>query len=316
MEIEDIPKKYGGKLDFECGMMPSLDPKIRQCLTMNPSAESEKYFLTAPVRWIDAGDDEEMTAIGVGSIDGKQRKEPVCTLHSMAVRVATNASNFQSQRTEKVGSLPTPAGAAEDQSHLPPPAYEGQSGPSGSGTASEKAPLDPMPPSDPTTSGQSAPKAGVLSQPHEKSTENALDQSEAMQPISSLQDPQTSTLPPSSTDLAPSNPPIQNSPATNPPPTSQPAPDTTTQNHQAALSNSHTTTTATTSSRPTSSSKYSAALSAIPASALGNLSLNDGKEGKEQPSLQQNGTAPEEKRAPPPAQLGRQKTEFFDAAEG
>lgn len=103
MDIDSIPKKYGGKLDFECGMMPVLDPQIRQCMSIEPGVE--ELFLTAPVRWIDAGDDGEMTALGVGSINGQQRKEQVATLHSMATRVATNASNFQSQRTENVEHL-------------------------------------------------------------------------------------------------------------------------------------------------------------------------------------------------------------------
>ena len=74
---------------------------------MVPGYEIEKLFLTAPVRWIDAGDDGEMTAIGVGSMDGKERKEPIATLHSVAVRVATNASRHaQSQRGIDIESVP------------------------------------------------------------------------------------------------------------------------------------------------------------------------------------------------------------------
>lgn len=102
MEIEDIPKKYGGQLDFECGMMPVLDPQIRQCIDIKGGAEGQALFLSAPVRWIEAGEDGEMTALGVGSIGGKQRNEPVATLHSIAVRVASHSKNFQSQRTQIV----------------------------------------------------------------------------------------------------------------------------------------------------------------------------------------------------------------------
>lgn len=95
--------------------MPVLDTQVRNCLSIEPgAADNERFFLTAPVRWIDAGEDGEMTALGVGSIDGKQRKEPVATLHSMATRVATSSSEFQSQRTETVAQFTTST-AAQNQ---------------------------------------------------------------------------------------------------------------------------------------------------------------------------------------------------------
>ena len=100
MDIEDVPKKYGGKLDFECGKLPVLDPQIKQCLTIAPGPDAEKLFLTTPVHWIDAGEDGEMKALGVGSLDGKQRIEPLATLHSLATRVATHSSNIQNQRLQ------------------------------------------------------------------------------------------------------------------------------------------------------------------------------------------------------------------------
>ena len=107
IDIANIPKKYGGQLDFECGKMPILDQQVRDCLNIASGAETEKLFLTAPVRWIDAGDDGEMTAIGVGSMDGKQREESVATLHSLAVRVATNASRHaQSQKGIDIDQVP------------------------------------------------------------------------------------------------------------------------------------------------------------------------------------------------------------------
>lgn len=85
--------------------MPVLDPQVRDCLSITPGRDTEKYFLTAPVRWIDAGEDGEMEALGVGSIDGKPRKEAVAILHSLAVRVATSSSrNTQSQWAETIGA--------------------------------------------------------------------------------------------------------------------------------------------------------------------------------------------------------------------
>lgn len=82
--------------------MPVLDPQIRQCIDIKGGVEGQNLFLSAPVRWIEAGEDGEMTALGVGSTGGKQRNEPVATLHSLAVRVASHSQNFQSQRTQTV----------------------------------------------------------------------------------------------------------------------------------------------------------------------------------------------------------------------
>ncbi|KAL6722044.1 hypothetical protein ACLMJK_001149 [Lecanora helva] len=108
IDIANIPKKYGGELDFECGKMPVLDQQVRDCLSIKAGSDTEKLFLTAPVRWIDAGDDGEMTAVSVGSLDGKQRKDPVATLHSLAVRVMTSSSRH-TQRSQVVDTAGAPA---------------------------------------------------------------------------------------------------------------------------------------------------------------------------------------------------------------
>ena len=81
--------------------MPNLDPDLYDCITISPGADTERYFLTAPVRWIDAGEDGEMKAVGVGSIDGKQRQEHVATLHSLATRVATREGRLSRAVTQQ-----------------------------------------------------------------------------------------------------------------------------------------------------------------------------------------------------------------------
>lgn len=115
MDVSSIPKKYGGELDFECGMMPSIDPEIRRCLDLkNPKLE--ELFLTGPTRWVD-NEEGEMIALSVGSIDGKPHKEAVATMHSWAVRTATGSRTFQSQRTQPESNVSQPAS-------LPPSAPE------------------------------------------------------------------------------------------------------------------------------------------------------------------------------------------------
>ncbi len=142
IDIANIPKKYGGELDFECGKMPVLDQQVRDCLSIAAGPDTEKLFLSAPVRWIDAGEDGEMTALGVGSIDGKQRKEPVAILHSLAVRVATSSSRHtQSQGIETIGAPASRPPTNHNRTALPSrPASKGEATPSSRPTSIQPAP--------------------------------------------------------------------------------------------------------------------------------------------------------------------------------
>lgn len=88
IDIENIPKKYGGGLDFECGVMPVLDKAVLDVLTLSaPGPDGLKKFLTEPVRWID-GSEGDLVALGVGSVGGVARKEKVATLQADAARNA------------------------------------------------------------------------------------------------------------------------------------------------------------------------------------------------------------------------------------
>lgn len=121
IKIEDIPKKYGGKLDFEFGKMPNLDPDISQHLSMEPTGDAETFFIASPMRWVDAdesGKDDEMTALSVGTLDGEQRKERVAVLHTLSTRVAADAN----------GQAVPPSGPITNGEAAPPngTAFEGQ----------------------------------------------------------------------------------------------------------------------------------------------------------------------------------------------
>ncbi|MCJ1426343.1 hypothetical protein MMC29_004246 [Sticta canariensis] len=88
IDIANIPKKFGGDLDFESGMTPVLDPAVRAVLNLSSeSTDAERLFLTAPVRWID-GPDGDLVALGVGSVNGVQRREMVATMHAHAAQNA------------------------------------------------------------------------------------------------------------------------------------------------------------------------------------------------------------------------------------
>ncbi len=113
MDIDSIPKKYGGNLEFECGMMPVLDPSVKNVLDL-ASPDLERLFLTAPVKWVDDVDGD-MTAVGVGSVDGQERREKVATLHSFA-KLALSRSNRP--RIERIPTDSRPQSSFAPQSAL------------------------------------------------------------------------------------------------------------------------------------------------------------------------------------------------------
>ena len=141
--------------------MPLLDQQVRDCLSITGGSDIERLFLTAPVKWTDAGEDDEMTALSVGSIDGKQRGEAVATLHSLAVRVATSSSRHtQSQEIETVGAPASRPPTYQNQTTLPTrPISIGPATPS-----SRPASIQPAPPANTNTTSlpdQLVPAGGV-----------------------------------------------------------------------------------------------------------------------------------------------------------
>ena len=193
IEIENIPKKYGGNLDFEYGKLPNLDPNIRQHLSMEPTKDAETLFVASPIRWVDGGenrDDGEMTALSVGTLDGKEHKERVAVLHALATRVATQSSNFRSQRTEAT-TLPSRPATSKGQ---PAP----QSGPVPNGHATTqggaRAPSQTQPISNGHVRRQSRPTSTQPAAATDTCTESLHDQ--AVPDSGPLQRPLTNGGPP------------------------------------------------------------------------------------------------------------------------
>jgi hypothetical protein len=75
----NIPKKFGGELDFEFGKMPALDPTLKDLITWEGS---HMDFPHGPLFWHDRGDYIELEA--VGSVDKQERREMICKLRKPA----------------------------------------------------------------------------------------------------------------------------------------------------------------------------------------------------------------------------------------
>ena len=82
VDVENIPKKYGGKLDWSFGDMPFLGPNITEALRWKEVVEEKghKTLPKGPIRWeYDA--DGDLVAIAIGTEAGKPRKRVLAGLH-------------------------------------------------------------------------------------------------------------------------------------------------------------------------------------------------------------------------------------------
>lgn len=109
IDPENIPKKYGGTLDFEFGMMPVLEPAILENLKWyNPSDQNGvKTIPSGPLRFTDSvtsKDEQDLVALGTNK--GAPRKQIVASTTmklpraSQAIDEVTHrVRNFGLQRT-------------------------------------------------------------------------------------------------------------------------------------------------------------------------------------------------------------------------
>ena len=80
IDPENIPKKYGGKLDFKFGQLPTFDPAYSDCLVWKDGKSGQGRRLPeGPLVWIKR--DQEMDLMAVGSAGGKERREVLATLY-------------------------------------------------------------------------------------------------------------------------------------------------------------------------------------------------------------------------------------------
>jgi hypothetical protein len=76
----NIPKKYGGKLDWEWGSLPNIEPAIANALKWEqPGAAGRKAFLVGPTRF-EQDNYGNMVAWAVGTENGRQKYDKIATL--------------------------------------------------------------------------------------------------------------------------------------------------------------------------------------------------------------------------------------------
>lgn len=130
----NIPKQYGGTLDFAWGQAPNLDPVIRDAADWEGAGNKENpAFPKGPAYWrpIDGG--KRVECVAVGSVDKVERCVRVCTLPVAfpegEAGAAVNGAAVPAVTTTEAKDAPAAATPAPEPSAAP--------------VASEPSALDP-----------------------------------------------------------------------------------------------------------------------------------------------------------------------------
>lgn len=121
IDVRNIPKKYGGELDFEWGQLSVPDPAWEGIVQWE---NGNTRFPSGPLLWEEIEDGKRLACIGYGRIDGKDRHQTICTIPKNFVMPnasapAEPASNEPTGTAESITStgettaVPTPANASE-----------------------------------------------------------------------------------------------------------------------------------------------------------------------------------------------------------
>lgn len=82
VDLDNLPKKYGGNLDWEFGDMPALDPGIVKALDWKETVEQKghKTLPIGPIRWEyedENGKKGDLVAKAIGTEKGKPRRNVI-----------------------------------------------------------------------------------------------------------------------------------------------------------------------------------------------------------------------------------------------
>lgn len=105
VEPRNIPKQYGGELEFNWGEMPNLDPIVHETVKWE---NGHKSFPTGPLLWrpLDDGETLECVAIGTTGPDHQQRNERVCTMPRLVKPSTEEAPAPPAASQEPAGDKP------------------------------------------------------------------------------------------------------------------------------------------------------------------------------------------------------------------
>ncbi|KAI6793032.1 CRAL/TRIO domain-containing protein [Hortaea werneckii] len=127
VDLDNLPKKYGGNLDWEFGDMPALDPGIVKALDWEETIEQKghKTLPIGPIRWEyedENGKKGDLVAKAIGTEKGKPRRNVIAGLHPEAglarLALSPGRQSVPGNKSQSV-STATSATAASVQSSTP-----------------------------------------------------------------------------------------------------------------------------------------------------------------------------------------------------
>lgn len=158
----NIPRKYGGTLDFGWGDMPNLDPVIRDTADWEGAAAKENpAFPKGPAYWrpIDGG--KRLECVAVGSVDKVERCVRVCTIPvavpvgeaaqaegGAAAPAAANGAAVPAVTTSEAKDAPAPEPAAEPAAPAAAPEPSALDPAAAAATTTTASTADPVSPGD------------------------------------------------------------------------------------------------------------------------------------------------------------------------
>ncbi|RYP57473.1 hypothetical protein DL769_009457 [Monosporascus sp. CRB-8-3] len=103
MDITSIPKVYGGELEWTFFEDPAFDDEINRICHFENGYET---FPPGPMYWNTLDDGKRMECLAVGTKDGKDRRERVCTITKAFPPQSANGSALNSEKVAESGSAP------------------------------------------------------------------------------------------------------------------------------------------------------------------------------------------------------------------
>lgn len=137
LDPKNIPKQYGGELDFKWGQAPNLDPKIKELATWENGFTE---FPTGPIYWVLIEGGTRMEAVARGSVDKQQRDIKVCSIPvAYPVEPKKEEETPPATNGEAVPSVPPPTETPEAPVKSEEPAVV---------DSAKETPISPVSPND------------------------------------------------------------------------------------------------------------------------------------------------------------------------
>lgn len=122
IDLDNIPKKYGGNLDFEWGNMPNLEPAIEAAIKWeSPATQNGKNTIPiGPIAW-EEGENGALKAVAVGHEQGQPRRRTIFTIpHPVSSKATYTGPTSEPLTTVGTNTQPADADVPDPDTQVPP----------------------------------------------------------------------------------------------------------------------------------------------------------------------------------------------------